>query len=128
MKFLDKEKLKTESGFSLVELLTVIAIIGILATIAIPQFSKYKDRSYDTAAKSDLYNLYSTCMNHWTEKTNSDPCSLSVASEASYGFISSNGVTVTIDDESHNGFHATSVHASSNKTYEIGPEGYISYQ
>ena len=40
-------------AFTLVELLIVIAIIAILAAIAIPQFSKYKQRAYVAAMKSD---------------------------------------------------------------------------
>ena len=38
---------KDEQGFSLVELLTIVAIIGILAAIAIPQFNKYKVRAFN---------------------------------------------------------------------------------
>jgi len=46
-------------GFTLIELMIVIAIIGILSAIAIPQFSKYRQKSLDTAALSDLRNLMS---------------------------------------------------------------------
>jgi type IV pilus assembly protein PilA len=35
-----------ENGFTLIELMVVISIIGILASIAIPQFSAYRDRAY----------------------------------------------------------------------------------
>ncbi len=44
-------------AFTLVELLIVIAIIAILAAITIPQFSKYKQRAYVAAMKSDAHNI-----------------------------------------------------------------------
>ena len=49
--------LKNKRGFTLIELMIVIAIIGILAAIAIPQFSKYRRRAYNSAALSDLKNF-----------------------------------------------------------------------
>ncbi|MBF0282539.1 MAG: prepilin-type N-terminal cleavage/methylation domain-containing protein [Zetaproteobacteria bacterium] len=49
--------LRKEKGFTLIELMIVIAIIGILAAIAIPQFNSYRVKSYDAAAQSDLHNL-----------------------------------------------------------------------
>ena len=53
-------RMHKSNGFSLIELLTVIAIIAALAAIAIPQFSKYRNRAYNDAAISDLRNA-ETC-------------------------------------------------------------------
>ena len=46
-----------ESGFSMVELLIVIVIIGILAAIAIPTYLNQRDKAKDAAVMDGVYNI-----------------------------------------------------------------------
>ncbi len=49
--------LKNKKGFTLIELMIVIAIIGILAAIAIPNFIAYRDKAYCKGAETDAANI-----------------------------------------------------------------------
>jgi type IV pilus assembly protein PilA len=51
-------KLRSKKGFTLIELMIVVAIIGILAAIAIPNFLKFQAKSKTSEAKTNLGAIF----------------------------------------------------------------------
>jgi len=115
---------KGENGFTLIELIIVVGIIGVLAAIAIPQFSAYRTRSFNSNAMADLRNAASAQEAYHVDfqvYANSS----SVLS-ASYGLAISQNISLSATG-SASGYSMTAYHSSGDKTYTIeGPGGSVS--
>jgi type IV pilus assembly protein PilA len=100
----------------------VIAIIGILAAIAIPQFITYRQKGYNTEAKSELKNLYTSCQAYFIDNPGTS-CSTTVVSalfipttDIHFGGIPSTDPTL---------IGVTAAHQAGTSTYTIGSSGNI---
>jgi type IV pilus assembly protein PilA len=59
---------KLQRGFTLIELMIVVAIIGILAAIAIPNFIKFQARSKQSEAKTNLKAIFTAQKSYFGER------------------------------------------------------------
>jgi general secretion pathway protein G len=74
---------QSESGFTLIELIIVVAIIGILATIAMPAMTNAPQRAREAVLKEDLFQMRS-CIDQYLADYGEYPGSLEELVEAGY--------------------------------------------
>jgi type IV pilus assembly protein PilA len=85
----------TDEGFTLIEMLVVMIIIGILAAIAIPLFLNQRTNARDTAIKSDLRSVAAQEEGYYTGALSYGTFAQMQASGISFNHLSP-GVTITV--------------------------------
>jgi len=97
-----RERVRRQSdGFSLVELLVVVGIVGALAAIAIPVYANQRERAFRAAVQSDLYGLAIHAESYFADARTYEGFA---DSEEYEDFDTSPGVVV---DEANSSFEAT---------------------
>jgi Tfp pilus assembly protein PilE len=103
----------------------VIAIIGILAAIAIPQYAAYKAKGYNAGAKSDIKNAYSIAIAYFVDHPTEV---IDLATLQQLGYQPTNGVTLTVADGTKTGLSMTAVNSlsgSSAISYAVDANGAV---
>jgi len=111
-----------QKGFTLIELMIVIAIIGILAAIAIPNFVLYRQRGYNASSNADIKNAYTSAQVYFTDFATGTVTSGILTS---YGYVVTSGVALDVTAGTQSTLAMTTYHPSGSKTYSINNAGAI---
>jgi len=98
-----------------------ISIIGILVTLALPQFLTYRQKGYNTLAKTDLKNAYTSAQAYLNDNPGGV---ISIANLTTYGFQPTANVIVSASGAGA-ALLITASHVNGTATYSINSAGLI---
>src|SRR5260370_30882194 len=102
--------MKGDRGFTLSELMIVVAIIGILAAIAIPNFMTYQAKARQSEAKVNLGGVFTTATSYFAENN-----TFSVPTADTLGYKPAGNVRYAIYYGGTGAAHSVTVPAAQNK-------------
>jgi prepilin-type N-terminal cleavage/methylation domain-containing protein len=112
-------------GFSLIELMIVIAIIGALIAIAVPSYIKYRKLGYDAVVPEDAMHAYKAAQAYFQAYRDESISSVPILHAC--GFRQTQDVNVAVNG-TLNTLTITAYHSLGNKTFTVNHEGRISWQ
>ncbi len=115
---------KNIGGFSLVELMIVIAIISIIAGIALPHFMRHRMGAFNSAAESSAKNAFIAAQARFNDNPTDDINSIDTLKAS--GYRETDDVTVNVTGNLDT-LVISAYHGSGNKTYTISAEGIFTW-
>jgi len=116
---------RDRKGFTVLELLVVILVLGILATIAIMYLLGYKEKAYVAALASDLTSAYDASIQYYADNASG---SVTMNIITAYGYRQSKDIQLTVVDGTLETLSITGIHPGVQGVYQVDESGHVSQQ